>query len=118
MYNNHNCKYFAGNQLSKTAPFIVSPQAIIYQLSNHHSQQYINYHCKNNLVYCCSLCLFNSAMCFLHKGIVHKPVFIPLSNKGVIRMHMCTCGHQMMVTETSKTTNFWAQFFCNMFYIG
>ena len=29
-------------------------QAIICQSSNHHSrQQYINYHCKNNLFYCC-----------------------------------------------------------------
>ena len=34
-------KYFAGNQLSKTTPFIGSPQAIIYQLSNRHSTQYI-----------------------------------------------------------------------------
>ena len=29
--------------------------------------------------HCCSLCLHNSAISSL---IVHKPVFIPLSNKG------------------------------------
>ena len=29
-------------------------------------------------------------------------------------MHMCTCGHQMMVTETSKTINFWGRFVYNM----
>ena len=44
--NNHSHKYFIGNQLSKTTPFIGSPQAIIYQLSNRHSTQYINYRCK------------------------------------------------------------------------
>ena len=56
--NNHNHKYFGENHLSETTPFIESPRAIIYQLSNHHSQQYINYHCKNNLLYCCSLCFY------------------------------------------------------------
>ena len=30
-------------------------------------------------------------------------------------MHMCTHGCQMMVTEISKTTNFWARSFYNMF---
>ena len=30
--NNHSHKYCVGNQLSKTTPFIESPQAIMYQL--------------------------------------------------------------------------------------
>ena len=30
VHNNHNHKYFVGNRLSKTAPFIRSPQAVIY----------------------------------------------------------------------------------------
>ena len=30
-------------------------------------------------------------------------------------MSMCTHGHPTMVTETSKTTEFWARFFNNMF---
>ena len=29
-------------------------------------------------------------------------------------MHMRTRGHQMMVTETSKTINFWGRFVYNM----
>ena len=32
-------KYFAENQLSRTALFIGSPQTILHQLLNHHSQQ-------------------------------------------------------------------------------
>ena len=70
-----------GNQLSKTTPFIGSPQAIIYQLSNHHSTQYISYRCKKILFYCCYLCLLNSTLSFLHKTIALKPVFVPLSTK-------------------------------------
>ena len=66
----------------KTAPFIASPQAVIYQLSNCYNQQYINCHCKNNLFYWCSLCLCNSAISFLFEVIVHKLVYIPLSNEG------------------------------------
>ena len=34
-----------------------------------------------DLLYFCSLCLRNSTISFLHKAIVHKPVFIPVSNK-------------------------------------
>ena len=30
-------------------------------------------------------------------------------------MHMHTCGHHRMTTETSKTTNFRARFFYNTF---
>ena len=29
-------------------------------------------------------------------------------------MRMCTRGHQTMVTETSKTMNFWGRFVYNM----
>ena len=65
-------------EISKTAPFVRCPQAIIYQGSIHHSQQYINYCCQNNLL---SMCLRNSAISFLHETIVHKPVFITHSKK-------------------------------------
>ena len=43
--------------------------------------------------------------------MVHKPVFI---QKIAIRMRMRTRGHQTMVTETSKTINFWGHFVYNM----
>ena len=75
--NNYSHKCFAGNQLSKTTPFIGSPQAIIYQLSSRHSTQYINYHCKKNLFYYCYLYLLFNTVSFLHKAITLKPVFIP-----------------------------------------
>ena len=29
-------------------------------------------------------------------------------------MHMCTHGHETMVTETSKTINFWGRFVYNV----
>ena len=29
-------------------------------------------------------------------------------------MRLCTCGHQMMVTEASKIINFWGCFVYNM----
>ena len=45
---------------------------------------------------------------FKTEAIVYKPVFIPFSNKGqqytCVAMHSHGC--QIMVTETSKTTNF------------
>ena len=80
--NNPSHKYFVGNQLSKTTPFIGSLQAIIYQLSNRHITQYINYHFKKNLFYCCYLCLLNNTLSFLHKVISLKPVFLPFSTKA------------------------------------
>ena len=46
-----------------------------------YSQQYINYCCRNSLLNCCTLCLQNSAISFLHKVIVHKPVFIHFQTK-------------------------------------
>ena len=63
---------------------LLDPHRLQYvnYISDHHSQQYINYHCKNNLFHCCSLCLCNIAISFVRKVIVHKPVFILLSNKG------------------------------------
>ena len=75
--NNHNHWYFAGNQLSKPHHLWDCHRIynIIYQSSNCYNQQYINYHCKNNLLYYCSLCSHNSAISFLHKMIGHKPVF-------------------------------------------
>ena len=81
--------------------------SIIYQLSTHHIQQYINYHC--NFLYYCSLCLRNSTVIFsIYVKWLFKPVFIPLQTRTV---HMCTHGCQIMVTETSRATNFWALFF-------
>ena len=74
--------YYVGNQLSKATPFIGFPQAIMYQISNRDSHQYINYCSENSLLYCCSICLRTSAIPFLHKAIVHKSVFILLSNTG------------------------------------
>ena len=111
-------KYFAENLLSRTAPwpFIGLPQTILHQLLNHHSQQYIQYRCKNNLLYCCSLCLCNKAISFLHEAIVHKPVFhSTFMQRTAIRVCMHTHGHQAMVTEISNTTNFRAHFFYKTF---
>ena len=71
-----------GKLIIKTAPFIGSPQAIIYQLSNRHRTQYSNYRCRKSLFYCCCLYLPNSTLSFLHKAIILKPVFVPLSNTG------------------------------------
>ena len=88
-YNNHSHKCFVENQLSKTTLFIRSRQTIVYQLSNCHSPQYINYHCKKNLFYCCYLCVLDSTLTLLHKAIVCNPVFIPLSNKGY--QYACVC---------------------------
>ena len=64
---NHNHKYIVGN---KTAPFIRTLQAIIYQLSNHHSQQYINYHCYFTVVLCVHVIVLHLFYIF------HKPIFI------------------------------------------
>ena len=121
--NNHNYKYFMGSHLSKLH-HLSDPHRLSY--TNYRitlvSSTYINYCCKNNLLYCCSLCLHNSAISFQHKAIVHKPVFIKwlftFKQRILIHMHMCTCGCQAMVTETSKTTNFWACFFETCFYTG
>ena len=60
-------KYFVENQLSKTAR---SPQAIIhiytnYQIATASSTSITIVH-KNNLLYCCYLCLHNSFISFLH----------------------------------------------------
>ena len=57
-------------------------------ISNCHSQQYINYCCKNNLLYCCSLCLCNSAISFLHKAIVYKLALIPFSKDNDMHTHV------------------------------
>ena len=53
--------------------------------NNHQSQQRINYVTlyivsKNNDVLCVNV--IASAVSFLHKMTVHKPVFIPLSGKA------------------------------------
>ena len=46
---------------------------------------------KNSLLYCCSLCLCNSAISFLYKVIVHKPVFYSTFKQRIaICMRMCT----------------------------
>ena len=64
------------------------------------------------------ICVYLIALyLFLHKVITLKPLFIPLSinQRIAIRMRMRTHGHQTMVTETSKTNNFWVRSFYNMF---
>ena len=110
--NNHNHKYFAENQIiSKTVTFITSPQAIIYQLSNHHSQQYINYHCKNNLLYC-SLCLCINVICFLHKAIVHNLISFQFQTKDSDAHVYVHQWSQNNGTETSKATKFCSRFLC------
>ena len=48
---------------------IVPNQSVKASYATGHSTQYINYHCKKNLFYCCYLCLLNSALSFLHKAI-------------------------------------------------
>jgi len=81
--NNHNLKYFAQNQLSILASFMVSSLAIIYQLSaSQASSTLIIVVYKKNPYYCYSLYLKYSYKSFLHKAIVHKPVFVLLSYKG------------------------------------
>lgn len=46
----------------------------------------------------------------LHNVTVHKPVFIPLKQWIAIFMCTHTHGHQIIVVETSKTTNFYNMF--------
>ena len=84
--NNHILKHFVQNQFSQAIPLF--SQAITHHSSIHYSQQCIN-DCKNNLFYCCSSCLCNSAISFLHKVIVHKPFLVPLSSKGWGYTHVC-----------------------------
>ena len=43
--------------------------------------------------------------------MVHKPTF---KQRIAIRMRMHTRGHHMIVTETSKTMNFWSRFIYNI----
>ena len=77
------------------------PQAIIHQLSVRQAAiatSIIVVH-KNNLTYCCySLYLAYGYKCFLCKAIIHKPVFVPLSNR------------QMMVEEMEKPAIFFIYF--------
>ena len=81
-----------------------------------HSTQYINYRCKKNIFYCFYLCLLKSTLSFLHKND-HSQTYLRSTfiQRIAIHMRMHTHGPQMMVTEISKTTNFWAHFFYNMF---
>ena len=46
----------------------------------------------------------------LHNVTVHKPAFIPLKQWIAIFMCTHTHGHQIIVVETSKTTNFYNMF--------
>ena len=118
--NNHNHKYFMGNQVLKTAPFIRFPQAIIYQLSNHHSQQYINYHFNNSLCYCCSLYL---AMYVIALYLFHiKWLFINLFSFHIQTKYSDTHAYVYSWSpndgdRNQQKTNFWACFFCNIFIL-
>ena len=54
---------------------IFSPIKILYRMYsrlNASSQQYINYHCENNIFYHCSLCLCNCARSFLLNTNIHR----------------------------------------------
>ena len=81
-----------------------------YNISNRHSHQYINYHTKNNLLYCYSLCLRNNAMYIFSTESNCSLTSLHSTFKQRISICMCLCTHgrQMIVTETSKTTNFQA----------
>ena len=47
------------------------------------------------------------SICFLHRVIVHEPVFDPFfTQRLAIRMRIRSHGRYMMVPETSQTTNF------------
>ena len=76
---------------------IESSQAIIYQLSNCDSQQYINIIVF--VFYCYSSCL--RAISFLCKTIVHKPVSVPLSKRISIKMLL---RHNNTTERTRRTT--------------
>ena len=101
---NHNHKYF---ESSKSAPFIGSLQAINI---SRQCQQYINYCCRSNRLYCCSLCLHNSAATSFLLQICFHSTF---KQKIGICMHMCTHGCQMMVTETVKQPTLGLFLFCS-----
>ena len=101
-----------GNQLSITAPFIGSPQSIMYQLLDRHSTQYTNYHKKNPFY--CYLYLINNTMFSAWSNHSQTCVSSTFKQRIVIRMHMHTRGHQTMVTKTSKTTNLCSCFLYNM----
>ena len=47
----------------------------------------------------------NSVISFLHQVIGSILDFFQFQTKIVIHMYMCICGHQAMVTETSKVNN-------------
>ena len=55
---------------------IISPQATIHQLSSQLSEWYM-YCCSDKIQFYCY-----SLDSYLSTAMVHKPVFVPLSNKG------------------------------------
>ena len=67
--------------MSKTTSFYCFPEGYNTSSLSCLTQQYINYHCRKNLFYCCSLCLRNSSTCFLHTAIVHKPILFHFQTK-------------------------------------
>ena len=50
--------------------------------------------------------------------IIHKLVFVPLSKKDGDIQVLSIYGHQMMATETSKTTIFEPVFIMHLYIIG
>ena len=116
--NNHCHKYFAGNQLSKTVPFIGSPQAIIYQLSNRHSTQYIII-VVSKICYTVVICVYLIVpYLFCIKQSLSNLSSFHFQTKHSdthASTHSWSSNNAYMVTETSKTINFWACFFYNMF---
>ena len=93
-------------------------QAIIHQLSTHHSQQYITYPYNKNLFYYCSL-RFIVVLPYVFY-IIDCSQTCSLSTfkqRIVIHMHICTHGGQTIVTDTSKIADLWTCYFCNTVFI-
>ena len=79
--------------------------------------------CKNKCVHtyvvCCRCLATNKpsytvwVVVIIVRSLYHY-VHTTFKQKIVIRMCMCTRGHQTMITKTSKVVNFWGRFFYNM----
>ena len=95
----------------KLTSIIASSQVILHQLLIQHSR----YCCKNLIT--AILCVYVPvlAVSFPNNVIVQNSVLFYFQTRlAIICMHMCTPGYQMMVRETSITTNLWASFLYNM----
>ena len=84
------------------------------------SQHYINYCSKKNPYYC-YLLYFNlkyRSKSFLHKVIMHKPVFVPLSYEG--KQYACVCMLVVIIwwwNKPAKQSTFKPIWLITHFYI-